>query len=173
MSATTLTQAGLERRVGPETVSRFFDDSGAGRANPTLVMECLEEAEAIALGILGKGVDALASRVRVLQKDPAALGAAYDIAAGLMGRRKPEFLTASTTSGQGSLYDAWRREAEKVLERIAAGERRTLAEVVPSGAAPVNAHVAFATSPNPPDRVFLEPSSTSRSGRRYSGSGGY
>lgn len=159
--------------MGPETVARFFDDSGAGRANTTLLMECLEEAESIALGILGKGVDALASRVRVLQKDPAALGAAYDIAAGLMGRRKPEFLTAGTGSGGGSLYDAWRDKAEKVLERIAAGERRTVAEVVPSGEAPINAHVAFATSPNPPERVFLTPSATSRLGRRGSGSNGY
>lgn len=160
--ATTLTQKEFEQQIGVDTVRRGFDDDGDGEADTHLVMNALERADAMAIGILSKGNDAIWAR-KILQGDIAARGYAYDIAAGMMGLRRPEFMNAVSGNG-GSLYQPAARDARKELERMADAETRSRAE----REAGANAHVAAGVTHRPTNQfVFL--TSRNRGGGRDTG----
>lgn len=150
MPATSLTQSEFEQRFGTDTIRRFFDDRGNGKADPALVMACLSTADNLARSILAKGWSQ-ENAIRVLQDDASARDAAYEIAAGIMGRRRPEFFQ----NGMGP-YDATRKNGEGALEKIGDARRKSV-----STTAGTNAHVAAGMTRKPsPERTFL-------TGRRY------
>lgn len=142
----------LELRVGVRTVATFCDDNGDGSADDDIVEAILDEAQAIAQGILLKGFPAQEQLDNLMTNDIACRGATVDIAIGLMGRRRPELL--SNDDRTGSLYANWRKEGERVLERIAMADRRVTTEKAPAGTGN-NAHVAQGASPQPANLVFV------------------
>ena len=144
--ATVLLQKHLELRVGAQTVARFCCDDGSEIADPAIVLEILEEAQDIAEGILKKGFPDQTQRTQLLENDRAVRGAAIDVALGLMGRRRPEFLSADQ-KGQ-SPYDGWRRDGEKHLERVSTAEIRARGEE--ANGVGNNAHVAGEVSVKTP-----------------------
>lgn len=160
--ATTLTQAEFEQQFGADTIRRGFDDDGDGEADTALVMNTLGRADARAMGILMKGGDEVWAR-KILQDDEAVRGYAYDIAAGMMGLRRPEFMNAVAGNG-GSLYQPAANVATKELERIADAEIRSRAET----SAGKNAHVAAGVTHRPTNQfVFL--TNRNRGGGRDTG----
>lgn len=120
MSVSALvTQAELENRFGAATVRRFADDDGVGGTIATIVAAACVEATAIGLGILRPAYTS--EQVTILAtEDPSVLGAFADIAIALLARRRPEFLGPSGDT----LYSPSRREAEKLLARMATREVR-------------------------------------------------
>ena len=157
--ATTLTQKEFEQQIGVDTVRRGFDDDGDGEADTHLVMNALERADAMAVGILSKGNDAVWAR-KILQGDISARGYAYDIAAGMMGMRRPEFMNAVGGNG-GSLYQPAANVARKELERMSDAETRSRAE----REAGANAHVAAGVTHRPTDQFVFLTSRNRRGGR--------
>jgi hypothetical protein len=117
--ATLVTQAQLELRVGVHTVARYCCDDGSDVANPAIVDEVLSEAEDEGIGLLGAGFtpDQI---VQLATDDASVRGAFLDIAADLMGRRRPSFLDAEGRSP----FSQWRKRAEDVLERAGQAQRR-------------------------------------------------
>jgi hypothetical protein len=141
--ATTLTQAEFERQFGADTIRRFFTDDGANQANPGLVMHTLERADARAIGLLMKGGTEPWAR-KLLEADIAARGYAYDLAAAMMGARRPEFMS------DGNLYADAANRAEKALKDMGDATTRAKGETE----AGANAHVGLTVKPSPTPRVF-------------------
>ena len=148
MTTTLITQAMLERRVGTKTVAQYCNDTGATVADATIVGEILDEAVDVSVGLLGPGftpaqVDLLAAN------DAGVRGAMLDIAADLMGHRRPALIGPDGKSPWGG----WRTKAEDVLERAGQAQRRLKGEFVTGGAGP-NALAHVTTSLDPPALQF-------------------
>jgi hypothetical protein len=140
-----LTQAELEKRYSPQTVVQFCDDDGDLVADAAIVAMVLEDAEEAALGLLLMG-GPRAWADATLAGNKAARNAAYQIAAGIMGERRAEFMV----NGRG-VYASTKADGERKLAAIAAAEQGNTA----AATAGPNTHEAYKSAPREAARVFL------------------
>lgn len=124
MAAEALITLGqMERRFGPETVTRYFDDTGNEEAEQPVEEEVRIEATQIAEGILKGGFN-LEQMKAMAAIDFAFRGLMLDIAADVMARRRSENLDKDGNTP----YTGIRNAAEKRLKEIAEVKVRLIAE---------------------------------------------
>jgi hypothetical protein len=119
-------QAQLEQRIGgAEYLLRFTDDDRDGVADASVVAGILDEASQLAIGHLWAGFPSLDLIDALVASDVAVAGAIGDIACGLAGQRRPEFVNQQT----GEPVFGWRRvQGERVLRDIGAARRNAAGE---------------------------------------------
>lgn len=118
-----ITLAQMERRFGPQTVSRYMDDDGDDEAESTVEEDVRLEATQVAEGLLKPGFS-LAQMEEMAKTDLAFLGLMLDIAADIMARRRPENLDKDGNTP----YTGIRNKAEQRLKEIAKAAARLIAE---------------------------------------------
>lgn len=123
--ANLISQSDVEQRMGgPRYLVQLTDDDGDGTADTAIVAWGLDEASRIAEGLLWRGFPSLTKIAALVAADSAAKGAVADIACGLFGGRRNEFVTEA-----GKPQQHWRREqGEKYLRQIAETARRSPGE---------------------------------------------
>lgn len=141
------TVAQLQKRFG-RVVLQFADDANTLSITDTdtagNITEILEEATALALGILGNSWTH-AEAAALAAADPSVLGAMCDIAISLLARRKPEFLGPDGVT----LYRQFRKDAEAVLKQMALRER------TPPGVQTAGENRTIGTDTNRPATALL------------------
>ncbi len=113
-----ITQAQLEARIGAAAVGRLFDDDGDGVADDALVKAVLDDATGYARGQLLKAFRP--DQIDALKADPLYVAAICDVAIGIAGERRAEWLN---DQGKG-LYDARLQRGRETLKNIAAAKER-------------------------------------------------
>jgi len=99
------------RGGGSSVTAALFDDDGDGVPDPTVVTVIADEATAaVKARLLLKGFTG--AQLDLLADDPIIRGYATDIALGIAGRRRPEFIDRE---GRGR-YDAVERNAKAELD---------------------------------------------------------
>ena len=107
---------------GPRAVDQWCDDDGDGVAEAEVVDDALDAASDRA-GLLLEGWS-VENVVELVARDRAVKRAIAEVAAGLMGRRRPEF-----ASDQGRfLSDAYLTRGEETLKKVAKGAERSAAQ---------------------------------------------
>jgi phage gp36-like protein len=128
VAAVFVARADLVARIGADTVAQLFDDDRDGVADDEPLNTILDDANRLTEArLLLKGFTR--DQLALLSTDGTLRRFASDIALGLAGRRRPEWIDAE---GRGR-FDAISREAEKNLTLIAQGELRVPAESVHGG----------------------------------------
>lgn len=120
-AANLITQADLERRLGgPAVLVRLAADDGGVAADATIVADLLAEASLLGYGLLWNGFPSEEQIALLVTNDVAVKGAVCDIACGLAGQRRPEWV-----NDKGEPMMGWRRlQGERVLAQIVKRERR-------------------------------------------------
>jgi len=152
------TSAALVLRVGAETVTQLFDDDGDGVADTAPLNACIEDANRLTEArLLHKGFSHV--QLSGLAVDATLCRLATEIALGLAGRRRPEWITAD---GRGR-YDAIATAAKADLDLIAQGRLRLAAE------GDAGANTSIRGSIRTPEPVFV----FAASGANTRGPGGF
>lgn len=111
------TQADLELRIGgPRYLVQLTDDDGDGIADVQVVSYIRIEASKIAKGILWGAWPSEDQIEALVLKDPAVLGFVCDLAAGIAGGRRPEWVTNDGKPFFGWRYERGQRELRKLSE---------------------------------------------------------
>jgi hypothetical protein len=119
-----ITQAELERKIGPQNLAQLTSDDGSDVADATIVDEIIEEASDRAIGLLWSGFPAEQRIIDLVTADRAVKGAILDIAAELAGMRRSVLQTAEGKTP----YSGWAARGEKRLAEVASGKRRARGE---------------------------------------------
>lgn len=127
MGALLISQSDLELHIGVQTVAQLSTDDGSETPNAAVIAKVLQGASDAARGILRSGfsddqVDDLVDAL--VGDDQAVKDHVLDIAAGLLGQRRPGLLSPDGTTP----FSGFRRAAEKALKETAAGKRRAAGE---------------------------------------------
>lgn len=143
------TQADLELRLGgPSYLTRLSDDNGDGIADVQVLRYIQSEATKIVQGAVWGAWPSVEQVKALVGGDTALLGFACDVAAGLAGSRRPEWVTVD-----GKPFFEWRyQRGITELRRLADGRLRSAGE----SAAGTNPTLFARLEPEPPaNRQFL------------------
>lgn len=143
------TQSDLELRMGgPRYLVQLCDDNGDGVADVAAVRYIKAEATKIVQGLLWGAWPSESQIKDLVGRDAGLLGFTCDIAAGLAGSRRPEWVTAD-----GKPFFEWRyARGVKELRNIQEGRVRTSSEATVG----TNETLFIRTEPAPPaTRQFL------------------
>lgn len=143
------TQADLELRIGgPAYLARLCDDNGDGTADVQVVRYIQAEATKIVQGVLWGAWPSVTQIKELVGADAGLLGFTCDVAAGLAGSRRPEWVT-----NDGKPFFEWRyARGVGELRRVSDGRLRTPSEATVG----TNETLFIRTEPAPPaTRQFL------------------
>ncbi len=138
-----ITRADLAARFTDAVVKQLADDIGDDSATATVLADVLAEATSIGISHLRSAWPTPDQVATLVAEDPAVKGAFCDIAIGLLGRRRQEFLANGAT-----LYSPNQAAAEARLKNMAKGADR------PAGENEAGANPIVQTRTNRDERVF-------------------
>lgn len=127
MGALLIDQSELELHIGVQTVAQLATDDGGDTPSASVIAKVLQGASDAARGILRKGftddqVDDLVDAL--VGDDQAVKDHILDIAAGLLGQRRPGLLSAEGKTP----FSGFRSRGERALREIADAKRRAAGE---------------------------------------------